>query len=310
MSASEKIPRSAECRPLQRSERAAVGGAARVARMLGHTAVSRLIGRAGAVEWLLDRSLRSADAFGAGSVFAVPLPYALEGFRERLCLELPPALLGQRLADWVQCGRRAVHVGDYFLGLGGWDAISYPFSKTGVMREAAELARVDLDYRSTASYRHYKTAVDAGRPIRRNKVYLSSDALLDAYFERYLGLFRSVRQYGVLALRDARGLVAGPPAESAVRRYRTEAGERDIGIAIGAGGRIFGLPGGKHRAAIATVLGIMSVPVEVRMVHAGWVRAMQVRHGGTPGEAVRRGLVDLAEGIRGRVPSSAATPRH
>ncbi|WP_332675314.1 hypothetical protein [Aromatoleum sp.] len=309
MSAPEKIPLAAECRALQRSERAAVDGWSRVARRWGHVALSRVVGGRAATEWMLDRALKSAAASGAGSAFAVPLPYALEGFRERLCLELPTTLLGQRLADWVQCGRQVIHVGDYFLGLGGWDAISYPFSKTGVMREAAELSRLDLDYKSTPSYRNYKKAIDAGRPIRRNKVALSSEALLDAYFERYLGLFRSIRQRGVLPLRDARELTTGPAAESEVRRYRTEAGERDIGIAIGPLGRIYCLPGGKHRAAIATVLGIPSVPVEVRMVHAEWVRGVQVRYGVAPAEAVRRGLRELASHVHGVAVATETTDR-
>lgn len=294
MSAPEKIPVAAECRALQRSERAGLDGWSPVARRWGHVALSRFLGGRAATEWMLRRALTSAPASGVGSAFAVPLPYALEGFRERLCLELPTALLGQRLADWVQCGRQVIHVGDYFIALGGWDAISYPFSKTGVMQEATELSRLDLDYRSTPSYRRYKIAIDGGRPVRRNKVFLSSEALLDAYFERYLGLFRSIGQHGVLPLRAAREVAVGPASESTVRRYRTEVGERDIGVAIGPQGRIYCLPGGKHRAAIATVLGIPKVPVEVRMVHADWVRAMQMRYGVGPAEAVERGLRELA----------------
>lgn len=291
MTLPEQAVKEPEGRALLRSERSSANNWLRAGRALGHAALSRVVGGAAATERMLDRALSPGGPVPAA--FAVPLPYALRGLGDGLCIELPTALLERRLADWVRYGRETFYVGDYFLGLQDWERISFAFARTGVMREAQELASLDLQYRESRSYRYYRQRIAEGRPVRRNKVVLSSDALLDAYFERYVGLFRSIRAHGVVPLRRAREVASDLSAASRVRRYRTEAGERDIGVAIGPGGQILGLPGGKHRAAIATVSGIAAVPVEVRMVHAEWVLAMRRRHGCGWVEAVRRGVGDV-----------------
>jgi len=281
------------CRALPRGERQAVDGWLRSGRMWGHAALSRLIGGRAAVEWMLDSALSSSNGRDAQRAFAVPLPYALRSFGDALCLQLPTALLERRLVDWVQFGGRVSYVGEHFVGLGGWESISFPFARTGVMREAEELARLDLQFKASRMYHAYRKRMEEGSPIRRNKIFLSSEALLDAYFERFVNLFRSVREHGVLPLRHARQVASDLSAASDVRRYGTEAGERDIGVAIGPEGEIYALPGGKHRAAIATVLGMATVPVEARMVHVEWIRAMRRRHGGGAFEAVRCGILEM-----------------
>ncbi len=62
--------------------------------------------------------------------------------------------------------------------------------------------------------------------------------------------------------------------------------ERDIGVAIDADGRLVRHTNGKHRMAAALALGIERIPVEIRLVHTGWLARQSERLGLSPADAL------------------------
>jgi ParB-like chromosome segregation protein Spo0J len=88
--------------------------------------------------------------------------------------------------------------------------------------------------------------------VTRQHRRLRTRADVDEYFERFVALFRSIEQHGVVR--------------------RAAGRDRDIGVALGPWGDLVRLPGGQHRLAIASVLGLERIPVQIRMVHADLLR--------------------------------------
>ncbi len=119
---------------------------------------------------------------------------------------------------------------------------------------------------------------------------LNSQELIDDYFQRFVALFHSIQAHGVVPVNSLKGPLAEKFQPSASRRRKTEWGERDIGVAIGPAGELVLLPGGKHRLAVATVLKISHVPVQVRMVHVDWLRKLPRRPGQPWADAVSEGI--------------------
>lgn len=204
--------------------------------------------------------------------FSVPLSRALSALgEEALSIMLPVSRLGVRLHDWVSCQGRIVHTSDHFLFRGDWSSLLFASTKTRTMHEARSLHAVGLDFRRATAYLEDRKQIEKGRFFRRNKVLINRVELLDAYYTRFVDLFESVMRFGVLSLADARRQVPGLHGRSQVRGWRVSRGERDIGVAIGAAGELVVLPGAKHRLAIASVLEVPMVPVQVRMVHGDWL---------------------------------------
>ncbi len=241
------------------------------------------------LEWILKRGLSRAERIGRG--FFVPAPYVTARYGERLLAEIPAAVINNRLTDWVQWGGLRLHTGTRFLGAGDWSGISNPVMDSPVAREAKELFDHGLDYRETRAFRRYLERAQKGNPLRRNRIVLADRNLVVDYFERFVALFRSIQENGVLR-REALGRGAGFSRRSHIRRLRTELGEKEIGIAVGREGEVYRLPGGQHRTAIAMVLGTENLPVQVRLVHAEWVRQRMQAYGGTITGAILRGIKD------------------
>lgn len=242
-----------------------------------------LFGHEIVVDRLLNRSLNSLAGQRCG--FAVPSAWGVAAGGQALQLYCPPRQLAMQLTDWVGCGGRIWHVNDYFLGAGDWVPLLKPSADTFVAREAEELHACGLDYRATRTYAVLKQAAAEGRPVRRQQLLLDRQEHLDRYFEHFVNLFRSILDQGVLSCAKLREGGQAPPLE------------RDIGIAIGATGEIYRLPGGQHRTAIARVLGLNSLPVEVRLIHEQWLRKVIDTSGERPLLALCRGVKQLASAL-------------
>jgi hypothetical protein len=210
--------------------------------------------------------------------FALPQPMAMRALGKALEVEMPVAALQMRMHDWVRCDDRIIHTGRWFLAAARWKDLVHPAHPSSVMREAVHLKKADLDYRETASYRRYLQLIEQGAVITRNHVPLDSRERLDDYFERFARLYRSIQRHGVLRARDVRISDAAMPGSTAPGRTSPQGKDADIGIAIGPRGQIAVLPGAKHRLSVATVLRLRKVPVEVRLVHADWLRRIGRRH--------------------------------
>lgn len=233
------------------------------AERLLHAGLAPVAGLSPAFAQLLEGALLQAGRGGAG--FWLPVAYAVQRFGPKLDLVIRPDAIEYVLLDGVALDGRRLHTGLWFVGAGDWTPIRWPMTRHQVSREAAELLEQDLRYRDTAVYRSYRQRAETPRPMVRNRVLLDSVAQIDAYFERFVALFESIRENGVLR-RSARVRMMLPGGRA--RSWWTELGEQDIGVAIDATGRLCKLPGGQHRFAIARALGLSEIPVQVRMLHA------------------------------------------
>lgn len=196
---------------------------------------------------------------------------------------LPPRSLHHELADWV-CGQgRPRHTLNAFLADGDWSALLTPVDGLPVFAEARQLLACEMDYRRTPAYQDLCRAMREGRPVRRQQRRLDSVAAIDRYFERYVGLFASVREHGVL-----------PAARSEFTHpWRMGAA---ISVALGPDGQWVKLPGAKHRVAIAQALGVAHIPVHLGMVHGEAIRQAMREHGLAPLPALRQLVARFRDG--------------
>jgi hypothetical protein len=228
---------------------------------------------------MLARGLEALERKSRG--FAVPTPMVTSCLANELLIDYPPAEIDAFLADWVFDGERRSHTSDNFLSSGDWTPISSPIMDSPVAREALELKACDLDFRATDAYAEMVRATECGKALRRQQVLLDRRELIDDYFRRFAALFRSIREEGVL------------PYHLLREKGKAQSGERNVGIGIGCGGEVYRLPGGQHRTAIAKVLGLSAMPVEVRLVHTGWLREIMIQTGSPPAHALREGIALL-----------------
>lgn len=232
-----------------------------------HMALAPIAGGQPVFARLLESALLQARRGEAG--FWLPVAFALQRFGSGLDLVIRPTAVEHVLLDGVALGDRRLHTGLWFVGAGNWAPICWPMTQHQVSREAAELLAQDLRYRDTAVYRTYRQRAETNRPMIRNRVLLDSAWQIDAYFERFVALFESIRENGVVR-RSARRQMVLPGGRQ--RSWWAERGEQDIGVAIDATGRLCKLPGGQHRFAIARALGLSEVAVQVRTLHANALR--------------------------------------
>lgn len=236
------------------------------------------------------RSLITARTSESIPFFAFPLAYALRVFGQRLEIRVPLSVLTHRLHDWVEYGGLAQHASSSFVCMGEWHGLLAPTTNYAVMREAMQLYKARLHYKLTKVYERFYNLAQEGKPVWRNQVALNSQERIDDYFERFVALFHSIQAHGVVSVNRLKGHLTEKFQPSASRRRKTEWGERDIGVAIGPAGELVLLPGGKHRLAVATVLKISHVPVQVRMVHVDWLRKLPRRPGQPWADAVSEGI--------------------
>lgn len=216
--------------------------------------------------WILQSSLDKP----ARHALALPIAYAKAALAEQLTLQIDPVRLTHRLHDWVSSDEdeQPRHVNDYFLCSADWSPALKPLAKSPVYIEAVQLLEAGLDYKLTSACQRYIKRLERGIATTRNRSPLDTVEKINLYFERFVNLFTSIQRHGFLPLEDARHAAQTLNTASAIRSWRTNYGESDLGIAIGASGELVALPGGQHRLAVALVLKVNSIPVQLRLVHA------------------------------------------
>lgn len=222
----------------------------------------------------------------------LPLGLVLPRAGARLCGEVAPARLRHRLGDWFLRDGRIEHVDNFFLLPGDWSPLLGDIEASLVMREARQLLAASLDFKRTQIYDQYLRRLPMQRPVLRGHIRLDSADLIDAYFSRYVDLFRSIQAHGLRRRGDYQAAAVPRVGLSGWHQRWAEWGEREIGVAIAENGELARLPGGQHRAAIATVLELPRMPVQVRLIHPAWLARQP---DATPWEAVRR-VLDEAVG--------------
>lgn len=211
----------------------------------------------------------------------IPPAHALWYFGAALRLWIDPRLLRSRLSDFVFDGQRPRWIGSSFLDGGDWSAALADVDKSPVHREMVELVAADLDFRKTGSYRQFLKRARQGRPYARNGIVLARRDQVDAYFRYCADLARSVRADGLVPRREFGRYGTGRAQHAAARPRMLDFAERDIGVAISETGTFVRHLGGKHRTAVALALQLPRIPVEVRLVHTGWLQD-EMRRTGLP----------------------------
>ncbi|WP_159994214.1 hypothetical protein [Roseomonas sp. 18066] len=250
-------------------------------------ATAPLLARAPLFPWRLARATRR---LAEGGTAGLPLAHAERFFGPDLRLQLDPSRLRWQLMDTVTDGRRIHHLAQAFLDGGDWTGAREPLAGSVVQQEMAALLDTTRPLQDSPIYRYMLARIAEGRPEQRNAVRLATPALIDAYFAHYRGLAARLRAEGFLA-REAldRRFAASPLRSAAIERR-----EGEVGIAIGPEGEVLRLLGGRHRTALAQLLGLRRIPVRVRLVHARWLQAETGRQGLPAHQALLAGLHRLA----------------
>lgn len=246
----------------------------RVALNLCHSAIATASARIAPqltsriVNQALQKALRKNHLTSA---LTLPIAYAKITLPEFQHIEIPPQQLNFRLHDWISGDHGPQHTNDYFICTGDWSAVLTDIKNSSVYLEAQQLYAANLDYVSTEVYQRYLKQLTQGRIHTRNKIALNNPEKINYYFERFVTLFRSIQTHGFMTLAQARKTKDPLSNRSAIRTWRTNYGETNIGIAIGPQGESIVLPGGQHRLAIAAVIGLPVIPAEIRLVHIDWI---------------------------------------
>lgn len=217
---------------------------------------------------------------------ALPAAQGSFFFGEDLLLSIETLTVENRLPDTFFDGTRVHWIGAHFVDGGDWNPIKGSITTSSSHREIVELCETRQAFREGKRYRNYARRIAAGTGVRRNRIALDTIEKLDSYFEYYLALIEDIERNGIVSRSDLglRGQTG--------RRYRwtrtfwQDFAERDIGVAIDADGRLVRHTNGKHRMAAAIALGIERIPVEIRLVHAGWLMRQSDRLGLPPAEAL------------------------
>lgn len=251
----------------------------------------RLAAPIGGLPLLFERRLRHALRALLRHPAASPpsLELAERYFGGSLVLRVPPRRLQWQLLDVVSDGKRAFRLAQRFLDAGDWSAAGERLDSSVVHLEMAALCEAEHPLPESDIYRYMLRRAVAGTLERRNGVALSSPALIDAYFAHYRGLRDRLRREGYRP-RSALAPDAGHRLRGAAAARR----EAEVGIAIGPGGELLRLLGGRHRTALAQLLGLPAMPVRVRLVHAHWLAAQMRRTGLPAHRALPAGLAQLA----------------
>lgn len=229
--------------------------------------VARLPGAKARFESGLARALRTASAQGQG--FYMNVADARSALGEGLMLEVDPQALSMRVREYVLSDGKVVSIGDRFLGAGDWTPLVLPARKSPTVWEVNQIVAAGFDFRKTVCFERYVARAAAGDPVKRNHVVLDTEERIAAYLGHTVNMLRSVEANGVLSRRQ--WLARGVRPEG--RGRMLELSEQEVGVAIGAEGALYRFCAGKHRTAAAVALKLKRMPVEVRLVHADWLRA-------------------------------------
>lgn len=227
--------------------------------------------------WVMNRLLNhSLQAFRDRTDevnFMLPPVWLQQCLGQKLVMRIPVQAISFHMADWLQVKEDRLHTSDYFLSCGDLSSARYEIARLPVLKEVQELMASGWQFKRTTSYAKLLQAIDQGRSITRQQMKLDTEGKIQAYFQRFLELHRSVEQYGVLSNQEV------------IHQLGLQA-DREIGIALDRDGTVIKLHGGKHRFALAVAHQLRKIPVELRMVHAQLLSDTCKKHGCTPVQAI------------------------
>lgn len=182
----------------------------------------------------------------------VPIDAILNYFDEDLNIIINPGYLKTTLKDWVSYdGGNIAHISHYFFIKGELSSIIRDMTTLSVYKEMVDLKSVNMDYKKSKTYENMIKRMESNRPIKRQQKLLNSFEAIDAYFDRFLNLYYSIKENG-LKNHD---------------EFQNDKENMAIGIAVYKDGTIIKLAGAQHRTSIAKILGLKKMPVQIRQIH-------------------------------------------
>ncbi|WP_227370550.1 hypothetical protein [Halomonas sp. M20] len=218
----------------------------------------------------------------ARQVEATGLPYrSVEAHLDKnLALQVDPNALTQLISIPrsfpVKSERRSAL--NQFIWKGEWDRTRYDFRKGSRYRLIDDIWRHQDDLIESASYRRLVQRIAQGNPFRSHQkgILLNTPDKVLAYLNVYIGYMKDMQRDG----------------------FDNTLGKDRLGVAIDRHGRVVKLNRGLHRLAMAQVLGLKTIPVQVRSVHARWWFEV------TSGERGEAALMKMVEALRDCRPAS------
>nr|WP_299379369.1 hypothetical protein [uncultured Halomonas sp.] len=212
----------------------------------------------------------------ARQVEATGLPYrSVEAYLDKnLELQVDPnaltTLISIPRSFPVKSERRSAL--NQFIWKGDWDRTRYDFSKGSRYRFIDDIWRHRDEPVQSAAYKRLVHRIEQGKPFRSHHkgILLNTPDKVLAYLNVYIGYMKDMQRHG----------------------FNNTLGKDRLGVAIDRHGRVVKLNRGLHRLAMAQVLELKAIPVQVRSVHARWW--FQV----TSGKRGEAALVKMVEALR------------
>jgi hypothetical protein len=155
---------------------------------------------------------------------------------------------------------------------GDWDQVSVPFTTTPVYAFLADLQACAFDYKNTHFYAALLSDLQAGKLRSYKSLLLNSEQAIDQLFEGYVRVFKSMAAEG----------------------YKADKAVDPICVMVARDGRLIKEEKGRHRLAIAQLVGVERVPVLVRHIHPDWLRAVEGAGARPVAATVMRALQQLS----------------
>ena len=142
---------------------------------------------------------------------------------------------------------------------GEWDLNGRRFDEYVIYRSLVDRFEAGRSWEETPLYQRYARRVRNGETCWHGCSSVEEVRQRCAYVDR---LYASIRENGYLHQSELDG-----PQQRKTVVYPSA--QREISVNVGRDGRLL-LLDGRHRLAIAKILGIEEIPVHIAVVHAGW----------------------------------------
>lgn len=237
----------------------------------------------------LAAALEQAPA--AGLRYAIPFSLAERVLGGALLIEANPQTMRHWLVSEAKSEEKLETPRDYFVVDGPLGPLRRKVEDSQLDAEARELIACQGDHRSTRLFESLARRLSKQGAFHRNGVLFRSPADIEAYCRHHLALIESIKAHGVVRRSDLARIGASRPTPNAGFLERVEA---DAGVAVGPNGRLLRYRGGFHRTAAARELGLNRMPVQVKLVHLGWLRGVVDETGLESYDALIAGLKGLS----------------
>jgi len=244
-----------------------------------HQACARLISSERYLNKMLARAIQTPKP-----EFRVPLAYALSALGPKLDFTIHANSINKILRGWVQGTGKIVRVDNWFLGAHDWSKVLINAEDDSIVQEARMLIDANFRFAEIESYANYRQRLEAGDPTWRNIGRLDSVEKIESYFVRFKALYDSIEKHGLLSTEELADQASG---------HGESLPQRRIGIAIGADGTQYRLPGGQHRFAIGLILGCQ-IPVQLRLIHVNRLKVLADREQTLPTALISDEVQQLA----------------